>query len=149
MNIYLPQWNLLKLDLPKDHVENYTFFFFTYCFFGKGSMKVSMTFINTFEVFHWHWASLTRCKWGNKSLTLSWRRPISYRNQSIDFLRKSMDWFLYDIGLHHERVNSLEFRNKYAQRFYNPKKTFIYLSVWNAYFQSLKRKHIHQNLHSQ
>ena len=37
-------------------------------------------------------------------LTLSWRRPISYWNQSIDLLRKSMDWFLYDIGLRHERV---------------------------------------------
>ena len=23
-------------------------------------------------------------------------RPLSYRNQSIDLLRKSMDWFLYD-----------------------------------------------------
>ena len=33
-------------------------------------------------------------------LTLSWRRPISYRKQSIE----SMDWFLYDIGLRHERV---------------------------------------------
>ena len=32
-------------------------------------------------------------------LTLSWRRPLSYRNQS-----KSMDWFLYDNGLRHERV---------------------------------------------
>ena len=31
-------------------------------------------------------------------LTLSWRRPISYRNQPTDLLRKSMDWFLYDIG---------------------------------------------------
>ena len=29
---------------------------------------------------------------------------ISYRNQSIDLLCKSMDWFLYDIGLRHERV---------------------------------------------
>ena len=29
-----------------------------------------------------------------KSLTLSRRRPLSYRNQSIDLLRKSMDWFL-------------------------------------------------------
>ena len=38
-------------------------------------------------------------------LTLSWRRPISYRNQSIDFRSKSMDWFLYYIGLRHERVN--------------------------------------------
>ena len=38
-------------------------------------------------------------------LTLSWRRSISYRNQPIDFLRKSVDWFLYYIGLRHERVN--------------------------------------------
>ena len=29
-------------------------------------------------------------------LTFSWRRPLSYRNQSIDLRRKSMDWFLYD-----------------------------------------------------
>ena len=36
-------------------------------------------------------------------LTLSWRRPLSYRNQSIDLLSKSMDW-LYDNGLCHERV---------------------------------------------
>ena len=38
------------------------------------------------------------------SLTLSWRWPLSYRNQSTDLLRKSMDWFLYDNGLRHERV---------------------------------------------
>ena len=31
--------------------------------------------------------------------------PLSYRNQSIDLLCKSMDWFLYDNGLRHERVN--------------------------------------------
>ena len=37
-------------------------------------------------------------------LTLSWRRPLSYRNQSIDLLRKSVDWFLYDNGLRHVRV---------------------------------------------
>ena len=36
-------------------------------------------------------------------LTLSWRRPLSYRNQSTDLLHKSMDWFLYN-GLRHERV---------------------------------------------
>ena len=38
-----------------------------------------------------------------KCLTLSWRRPLSYRNQSID--KQSMDCFLYDNGLRHERVN--------------------------------------------
>ena len=32
--------------------------------------------------------------------------PLSYRNQSIDLLRKSMDWFLYDDGIRHERVNN-------------------------------------------
>ena len=37
-------------------------------------------------------------------LTLSRRRPLSYRNQSIDLLRKLMDWFLYDNGLRLERV---------------------------------------------
>ena len=47
-------------------------------------------------------------------LTLSWRRPLSYRNQSIDLLCK---WFLYDNGLRHERVNE-EFQsvtNKLSQ----------------------------------
>ena len=39
-------------------------------------------------------------------LTLSWRRPLSYRNQSTDLRSKSMDWFLYDNGLRHERINS-------------------------------------------
>ena len=39
--------------------------------------------------------------------TLSWRRPLSYRNQSIDFLSISTDWFLYDNGLRHERVNAI------------------------------------------
>ena len=31
-------------------------------------------------------------------LTLSWGRPLSYRNQSIDLQSKSMDWFLYGIA---------------------------------------------------
>ena len=37
-------------------------------------------------------------------LILSWRRPLSHRNQSIDLLFKSVDWFLYDNDLRHERV---------------------------------------------
>ena len=40
------------------------------------------------------------------SLTLSRRRSISCRNQPIDLQGKSLDWFLYDFGLRHERVNS-------------------------------------------
>ena len=37
------------------------------------------------------------------SLSLSWRGPLSYRNQSIDLQSKSVDWFLYDNGTRHER----------------------------------------------
>ena len=37
-------------------------------------------------------------------LTLSWRRSLSYRNKSTDLLCKLMDWFLYDDCLRHERV---------------------------------------------
>ena len=47
------------------------------------------------------------------SLTLSWRKPLSYRNQSTDLGSKSIDWFLYDNGLRQER-----FKNN---------STFIYL----------------------
>ena len=46
-------------------------------------------------------------------LTLSWRRPLSYRNQSIGLLHKLMDWFLYDNGLRHKRVKT----NSNIQRF--------------------------------
>ena len=38
-------------------------------------------------------------------LTLSWRRPLSYRNESTDLQCKSVDWFLYDNSLRHEKVN--------------------------------------------
>ena len=34
--------------------------------------------------------------------TLSLRRSFSYRNQSINFLCKSLDWFLYDRNIRHE-----------------------------------------------
>ena len=47
---------------------------------------------------------ISRSSLNNISLTLSWRRPMSYRNQSIDLRNTYMDWFLYDIGLRHERV---------------------------------------------
>ena len=46
----------------------------------------------------------TICSNHNKHLTLSRRRQLSYRNQSIDLRSKSMDWFLYDNGLRLERV---------------------------------------------
>ena len=52
-----------------------------------------------------HFGNINQYSLSMPSLTLSLRRSLSYRNQSIDLLLKSMDWFLYDNGLRHERVN--------------------------------------------
>ena len=42
-----------------------------------------------------------------KDLTLSSRRSLLYRSQSIDLLCKSIDWFLYDKDLRHEWVQEV------------------------------------------
>ena len=49
-------------------------------------------------------------------LTLSWRRSLSYRNQSIDLLCKSIEWFLYDRDLRHERVKQ-PFSSKISKKY--------------------------------
>ena len=43
----------------------------------------------------------------NKALTLSWRMPLSYRNQSFDLLCKVIDCFLYDKSLRREWVKTV------------------------------------------
>ena len=40
-----------------------------------------------------------------------WRRSLSYRNQSINLLCKSVDWFLYDRELRHQNDNVSESRD--------------------------------------
>ena len=54
-----------------------------------------------------------------KDLTLSWRGPLSYRNQSTDLQSKSMDWFLYDNGLRHERVKKDKHQHIFCQFFFH------------------------------
>ena len=39
-------------------------------------------------------------------LNLSRRRLLSYRNQSIDLLDKSLDWFLFDKDIRLESVGT-------------------------------------------
>ena len=71
------------------------------------------------------------CTNGLNRLTLSWRRSLSYRNQSTDLLCKSMDWFLYDRDPRHERVNIflLLFKNITAYNFRKlPRKRSLW--VW-------------------
>ena len=45
--------------------------------------------------------------WMKSVLKLSWRKSLLCRIQSMDLQSKSMDWFLYDRNLRHERVNAL------------------------------------------
>ena len=62
--------------------------------------RVSLT-KNLFQVVQDEWI---REKKNILGLTLSWQSSLSYRNQFTDLQSKSMDWFLYDRGLRHERV---------------------------------------------
>ena len=48
----------------------------------------------------------------NYALTLSLLRSLSYRNQSINLQRKSMDWFVYDRDHCHERVVGLRINSR-------------------------------------
>ena len=70
------------------------------------------------------------------SLTLSRRRSVPYRNQSIHFLCKSMDWFLYDKDLRHESIKRARKSNKQTDMLQELGKTiflqfeqFIYIRI--------------------
>ena len=77
-------------------------------------------------------------KWVNK-LAKNFFDEIFYLNSFIDLLCKSMDWFLYDNGPHHERVkNVAELFCRLGLEFHACSKnvyfdTSLYLLI--AYFQ--------------
>ena len=75
----------------KDYHQQYTFFEDIF----QLQYKQIQNFPRILWEFHGH----------SYSLTLSCWRSLSYRNQPTDLQRKSMNWFLYDRGLHQKRVN--------------------------------------------
>ena len=79
------------------------------------------------------------------NLTLSRRRPIPYRNQSIDLICKSMDWFLYGIGLRHERVKNMNNFPYFSANKLNPA-YFSHLAYFSYFFMSMMR--ISTRIHS-
>ena len=70
-------------------------------------------------------------------VTLSWRRSLSYRNQSTDLLCKSMDWFLYDRDLRHERTKE--------HPSWNPYLTLITTIVFQIYYRR-EEKHMYHEI---
>ena len=76
------------------------------CLYPPGKKNRKLRFSSNIEIWNtWNIARTWKSAWNG--LALSWRRPQSSRNQSIDLQNKPMDWFLYDRGLHHERVKSI------------------------------------------
>ena len=51
----------------------------------------------------------------------SWWSSLSHRNQSVDLLSKTMDWFLYDRNLRLKRVEE-DFKNKTHSYLYGKKR---------------------------
>ena len=95
------QDQMIKLDSDKLYCNNwcYTggiiFLYFTRKILWRNAVNITNYLIRRQSERH----IMNKIKFN-----LSWRRPISYRNQSIYLRSKSMDWLLYDIGLRHERV---------------------------------------------
>ena len=76
----------------------------------RGTVSSSWPSMENFDVLLWiDWTLYLHELSGivKLCLTHSWRRSLPYRNQSIDLQGKSMDWFLYDKSIHHERVNTI------------------------------------------
>ena len=76
-------------------------------------------------------------------LTLSWRRQLSYRNQSIDLLCKSVDWFLYMTASVMKDLKSIDltqvlmsfgaediFKNVFSLIYYNSSLRHRFGSLW-------------------
>ena len=72
----------------------------------KCSMVLSYVDLDATLIVSFDFLPLETIFWCIHILFLSWQLSLSYSNQSIDLLCKSMDWFLYDIYLRHERVKT-------------------------------------------
>ena len=66
-------------------------------------------FIKISDIFHWKLNDemIEYLGWKH-GLTLSWQRSLSYRNQFIDLVCKSIDWLLYYRDLYCERIKLLK-----------------------------------------
>ena len=122
---------LVSFDTPWKHQK-------TRCFQGVSKETSGMIWVKCHRETTWlspeDNLSFNQISTERRALTLSWRKPLSYRNQSSDLLCKSMDWFLYDNGLRHERVKQyylvflpleIQRRLKQTKTYYKPS-----YSVW-------------------
>ena len=69
------------------------------------STRLSRLFLSHLDTLRSKIHKFSRCL--KETLTLAWRGSPSYRNQSTDLQSKSLEWFLYDRDLRHERVKDM------------------------------------------
>ena len=96
-------WFLVKKMLIMEELKGSVTWLIYLFSFKEGLFSTRLMYLSDLDPnqFTWFNFSIKIFSWF-LSLTLSLRRPLSYRNQS-----RSMNWFLYDSGLRHERVKSL------------------------------------------
>ena len=92
-----------------------------------------------------NWVTFGQYDANPHELTLLWRRPLSYRNQSIDLQSKSIDWFPHDSGLRHEIVKHTFWNNSFAKDRYSWKVVSCKNGVLKN-FAKLSGKHLRQSL---
>ena len=139
-------------------------FFFVFKLKGRYSISVSVVFfsstVNNFRLrlsflYGWRWTYFVFCGMEREMsslrlqekvqwlLTLSWRRSLSYWNQSADLHCKWMDWFLFDKDPLHERFKNIEINGNSGTKWMNlfhpsivsyRKQSFILLFKTNDWF---------------
>ena len=109
------KWNMFKVNNKDTRATPMTSFCCHYCWLWMYFSYFSTVSIADFELVNSCWAKKNFClDKSRKELMFQslsrWRAP-SYRNQFIDLLCKSVEWFLCDRYLRHERFK-LSFHEK-------------------------------------
>ena len=108
-----------------EHTSHHFLVFLLLTFSKKTLAGCSLFILSKYQI---KWKQNTGLWW--VTLTLSWRRSLSSRNQSIGLLCKSMDWFPYDNDHHHQRVKHLLVRENLIDRFFTGTSKDSVLNVW-------------------
>ena len=110
---WLSRFNQSSISVPPENIRKVFFDLFRGCRNGMLEWNRSWHFnsmLLSYTPLTQRFSGICRV-FREGTLTFSWRRPLSYRNQSIDLGSKSMDWFLYDNGIRHERVKLKWFKS--------------------------------------
>ena len=118
------KWKGVWLIFEFIHFHSFLFSYYTFSFLKKRKKDPTELKYNKY-LLELHCSFVVK-----GDLTLLCRKPLSYKNQSIDLESKSIDWFLYDTNLSHERVKMSSFRGAiFVHKLIF--RTYLLLNAWN------------------